>query len=302
MESVAVRSPLLPLRAWWLAIRPRTLVAALAPVVVGTALAKAEAGVVDPSMALAAFLVALGLQIATNLFNDAHDFQRGTDDERRIGPTRVVQAGLLSGSAVLGGAWLTYALTTIPAAVLVAKAGWPAAVVLPLAFVSGWAYTGGPKPLGYQGLGELFVFLFFGLAAVSGSAFVQHGRWTLPMLVASTQIGLLAVALIAVNNLRDIEGDTRSGKRTMAVRLGLRGGRLEIAFAVLAPFALEAYWLATKAWAAAVLPFVAFWIAVSIARGVATTPPSPEYNRYLAKCGALLLVFSLALAGGLWLY
>jgi len=290
------------LGAWWLAVRPRTLVAALGPVAVGTALAHAEGALVDRFLALSAFAVALGLQIATNLFNDAQDFARGTDDEHRLGPTRVVQAGLLSSRAVFRGAWLTYFLTTFPAAVLVATAGWPAAVCMPLAFLSGWAYTGGSKPLAYQGLGEIFVFLFFGLAAVCGSAFLQHGRWTMPMLVAGTQLGLLAVALLAVNNLRDIEGDRRSGKKTLAVRFGTRFARAEITVAVLAPFALQAYWFASELWIAATLPLLPIVLALNVAIGVISTPPSSAYNRFLAASGALLLLFSAALALGLWLH
>lgn len=285
--------------AWWLAIRPRTLVAALGPVAVGTALARAEGAPVDWTFAVAALAVALGLQIATNLFNDAQDFSRGADDDSRIGPLRVVQAGLLRGDQVLRAAWLTYAITTLPAALLVARAGWPAAVVLPLAFVSGWAYTGGPWPLAYAGMGELFVFLFFGLAAVCGSAHLQHGQWTLSMLVAATQVGLLAVTLIAVNNLRDVEGDQRVGKRTLAVRLGVRGGRLLVAASALVPFALQAYWWRFGAAAAATLPLVTLPLALGIVTGVAGTPPSAGYNRFLARSGALLLGFSALLAGGL---
>lgn len=299
METVSDRVEFGLAKAWFLAVRPRTLVAALAPVAVGTALAHAEGASLDRGTALAALAVALGLQIATNLFNDAQDFLRGTDDEHRLGPTRVVQAGMLSGDAVLRAAWLTYAITTLPAALIVAKAGWPAAIVMPLAFLSGWAYTGGPRPLAYLGLGELFVFLFFGLAAVCGSAHLQHGRWTWAMLVAATQVGLLAVALIAVNNLRDIDGDRRSGKRTLAVKLGVRGGRLVVAAAVLVPFVLQFYWARQGAMAAAGLPLVALPLALGVARGVAATPPSSAYNRFLAKAGALLLVFSAALAGGL---
>jgi len=210
--------------AWWLASRPRTLGAALSPVLVGSAAAWAE-GAARPLPALAAALGAVCLQVATNLLNDAADFERGADDARRAGPLRAAQAGLLDPETLRRGALLTLAAAVGVGLYLAFQGGWPIIVLGSLAMAAGWAYTGGPAPLGYRGLGDPLVFLFFGLFAVAGTHFVQTGVWSGQALLAGVPLGLLATAILVANNLRDREGDARVGKRTLAVRLGPRWTR-----------------------------------------------------------------------------
>jgi 1,4-dihydroxy-2-naphthoate polyprenyltransferase len=210
--------------AWLLAIRPRTLPAAVAPVVVGAALAGTH-GVFALLPAAAALVGALLIQVATNLANDYFDFLKGGDTEARVGPTRVVQAGLLSPRSVWRATLLTLALATVVGAYLVWMGGWPILVVGLLALACAVAYTGGPFPLAYLGLGDLFAFVFFGPVAVAGTVWVQ-GRIFLPgFLVAGVGVGALVTAILVVNNLRDRETDAAAGKRTTAVRLGVGGTR-----------------------------------------------------------------------------
>lgn len=218
-------------RSWLLAIRPKTLVAAFAPVAVGTALAFNQHALA-PVAALAALVGALLIQIGTNLANDVLDFRRGADTAERLGPTRVTQAGLLAPRAVAAGAALCFALAVAAGAYLVAVAGWPIALLGVAAILSGIAYTAGPAPLAYVGLGDVFVMVFFGIAAVGGTYYVQvmdalggyarrQALHALPQaLLLGVGVGALATAILTVNNLRDRDTDARAGKRTLAVRLG----------------------------------------------------------------------------------
>ncbi|MEO8084626.1 MAG: 1,4-dihydroxy-2-naphthoate polyprenyltransferase [Ardenticatenales bacterium] len=220
-----------PLRTWLLAIRPKTLVAAVAPVVVGTALAY-NRHAFAPVAALAALAGALLIQIGTNLTNDVLDHRRGADTAERLGPTRVTQAGLLAPRSVALGAAVAFALAVAAGAYLVAVAGWPIAVLGVVAILSGIAYTAGPAPLAYVGLGDVFVMVFFGIAAVGGTYYVQvmdalgtFDRWealhAMPQaLLLGVGVGALATAILTVNNLRDRETDAVVGKRTLAVRMG----------------------------------------------------------------------------------
>ncbi len=206
-------------RAWVMACRPRTLAAGVAPVVAGCGLAHMHGGfVLGP--ALAALTAAVLIQIGTNLVNDYYDFQKGGDAEGRLGPVRVVQAGLIEGRAVLRGAALAFALATGAGVYLVAVAGWPVVAMGVASIASGVAYTAGPRPLGYHGLGDLFVFVFFGLVAVAGTCYVQVLEFRPDSLTAGVALGACSTAILVVNNLRDIETDARAGKRTLAVRVG----------------------------------------------------------------------------------
>lgn len=214
------------LQIWLLAARPKTLPAAAAPVIVGTAVAVGES-VFRLGPALAALLGALLIQIGTNFANDVFDFKKGADTTERLGPLRVTQAGLLSPGQVLTGMWLTFGLATLIGLYLVIIGGWPIVVIGLLSIASGIAYTGGPFPLGYNGLGDLFVFIFFGLVAVCGTYYVQAGAVSAAALWAALPIGLLATAILVVNNLRDIETDRAAGKKTLAVRLGRQGTQVE---------------------------------------------------------------------------
>jgi 1,4-dihydroxy-2-naphthoate octaprenyltransferase len=229
---------LTPLQIWLLAIRPKTLPAATGPVIVGTAAAMSE-GRFRPGPALAALAGALLLQIASNLANDVFDYKKGADTVGRLGPLRVTQSGLLTPGQVTSGLVLTLAMAALIGVYLILQGGWPILIVGVLAIISAVAYTGGPFPLGYHGLGDLFVFIFFGLAAVGGTYYVQAGRVSPLAWWSAVPVGLLVTAILVVNNLRDIESDRAVGKRTLAVRLGVRGARIEylllLALAYLAP-------------------------------------------------------------------
>ncbi len=214
-----------------MASRPATLPASVAPVVVGTAMA-AYRGVMEVLPAAAALVVALLIQIATNLANDYFDDRKGSDTDDRIGPTRVVQAGLLAPRAVLNAAILTLALATVGGSYLVWIGGIPILVIGLLSLTCAAAYTAGPFPIGYHGLGDLFVLLFFGLAAVGGTYWVQAGAFESDLLLAGLGVGALTTAILVVNNLRDIPTDRRAGKRTLAVRLGEGGTRAEFVLLV----------------------------------------------------------------------
>jgi 1,4-dihydroxy-2-naphthoate octaprenyltransferase len=220
---------------WLLASRPRTLPAAAAPVILGAALAQYDR-VFRLDIFLAALLAALLLQIAANLANDVFDYLRGADTTSRQGPLRVTQAGLLSTRQVMTGLWLTIGLAALLGVYLSIQAGWPILVIGVLAIIAGLAYTGGPLPYGYYGLGDVFVFLFFGLAAVCGTYYAQAGSLTLPVVFAAVPMGFLSTAILVVNNLRDIETDRQAGKNTLPVRFGIRFARLEYLVLVLLAF------------------------------------------------------------------
>ena len=208
---------------WVEGARPRTLPAAVAPVVAGTGAAAAASGAVWWKAVLA-LGVSLALQVGVNYANDYSDGVRGTDSER-VGPLRLVGSGVAAPAAVRRAAWLAFTVAGALGLVLAATSGWWLVAVGAAAVLAAWLYTGGPRPYGYAGLGELFVFVFFGLVAVCGTTYVQVGRVTGPALVCAVAVGLLACAILVVNNLRDIPTDTTAGKRTLAVRLGDRGTR-----------------------------------------------------------------------------
>ena len=211
--------PISNLQAWLLAIRPKTLSAAFAPVMVGTALAYYNE-VLDILPALGALAGALLIQIGTNLANDVLDFRRGADTEERMGPTRVVQAGLLSSRAVTIGAGISFLLATLVGMYLIAIGGPPILYIGIASIISGVLYTAGPYPLAYLGLGDLFVMVFFGLFAVSGTYYLQSGEFSTQSLMLGFAVGCLSVGILIVNNLRDRTTDMAAGKMTMAVRLG----------------------------------------------------------------------------------
>ena len=223
---------------WLLAMRPKTLVAAAAPVLIGSGLAAFHARF-RLLPALAALTGALLIQVATNLANDYYDFMRGTDTSERVGPVRVTQAGLLSPSAVMRGMIIVMGTAAAVGLYLVVVGGWPILVVGVVSLLLAVAYTGGPYPLAYHGLGDVFVFVFFGLVAVAGTYWVQSRALVPDVFIAGAGVGALSTAILVVNNLRDSETDARAGKRTLAVRLGRTGGVAEytllVAVGVLAP-------------------------------------------------------------------
>lgn len=216
------------IKAWWMAARPATLSAAVVPVAVGSACAAAEQGF-RTGPALAALAGAVMIQIGTNFANDVFDYEKGADTEERLGPTRVVQAGILPASQVRAGMILCFGLAALAGAYLAWVAGWPIVVIGVASILSGIAYTGGPYPLGYHGLGDAFVMAFFGFVAVCGTAFSQAGHVPAAAWWASLAVGSTATAILVVNNVRDVATDTKAGKRTLAVRWGRRGGQIEYA-------------------------------------------------------------------------
>jgi 1,4-dihydroxy-2-naphthoate octaprenyltransferase len=237
--STALGSPanIAPLAAWLLAVRPKTLPAAISPVLVGCAVAWAE-GRFDLVAALAAFAVALLLQIGANLANDVADFRRGADTQDRLGPLRVTQGGLISPRQMVMATAAVLIAAAAPGLYLVWRGGPVLAVLGLLAIAAAVTYTAGPKPFGYLGLGELFVFIFFGPVAVAGTAFVMTHQMTRLALLASIPMGCLVTAILVVNNLRDIDTDRLAGKRTLAVRVGRKVTRWENAALIVVAYAI----------------------------------------------------------------
>jgi 1,4-dihydroxy-2-naphthoate polyprenyltransferase len=288
-------------RVWLAGARPRTLPAAVVPVLVGTACATGRTDVVA-WRALAAGVVALALQVGTNYANDYSDGVRGTDsDERRVGPVRLVGQGLRPPGAVKRAALLAFLVTGLAGLALALAVGPELIAVGAAAIAAGWFYTGGSHPYGYLGLGEVFVFVFFGVVATAGSAYVQEESLSWLALGASVPVGLLATALLVVNNLRDIPGDTASGKRTLAVRLGDGRTRwlyvgLLVAAVVMVPVVagLGERPLAAAALAAVPLARGPVIEVLGGARGAALVP-------VLGATGRVQLAFGVLLAAGLWL-
>lgn len=294
----ASTSPSRP-RVWLMAARPKTLPAAAAPVLIGAALA-AHRGVFRPLPAAAALVGALLIQVATNLANDYYDFVRGSDTDERVGPTRVTQAGLLAPGTVRGGMLATLGAALVVGVYLVAVGGWPIAVVGVASLVCAVAYTGGPFPLAYHGLGDVFVFVFFGLVAVGGTFWVQALRLPAEALWAGAGVGALSTAILVVNNLRDIETDAAAGKRTLAVRLGRRGTRIEYGVLVTFGLAVPVVGVPMYGWPAAALlvPALAFLAAVPLRRVMMFRDPS-ELRPALGETARVVALYGLVLGGAL---
>jgi 1,4-dihydroxy-2-naphthoate octaprenyltransferase len=284
-------------RAWILAARPQTLPAAIAPVVVGTAVAHAAGGA-RPGPALAATAGALLLQIASNLANDVFDHEKGADGPDRLGPPRAVASGLLRPRAVRCALFLVLGAAMAVGVYLTLIAGWKVVALGLLAMACAVAYTGGPVPLGYHGLGDALVLLFFGFAAVCGTAFVQLGRVPGEALWAAIPVGALATAILVVNNLRDRNGDAACGKRTLAVRLGARGARLEYALLVAIAYAVPAAAAVSRGELLLALPLLTVPWGAGLARAV-WRRDGRALNRYLPATARLLLVTSLLWAVGI---
>jgi 1,4-dihydroxy-2-naphthoate octaprenyltransferase len=288
-------------RIWLMAARVRTLPAAVAPVLVGTALA-GYLHVFHPLRFLAALIGAMFIQIGTNLSNDYSDARRGADTEDRLGPVRVTAGGLVPPRQVLIATYLTFGIAVLAGVYLIVVAGWQLLLVGAASILAGVLYTGGPRPYGYEGLGELFVFLFFGIVAVAGSFFVQvkHLEWE--AFALAVPVGLIAAGLLVVNNVRDIDTDRRAGKRTLAVRLGRP--RTRVLFAViiyLAYLLTPVTWIfgPTRAWL--LLPWLTLPVAARVVRIVRNHTDGASLNGALAQTGLLQLTFCTLLAAGLLL-
>jgi 1,4-dihydroxy-2-naphthoate polyprenyltransferase len=284
-----------------MAARVRTLPAAVAPVLVGTALA-GYAGVFHPLRFVAALIGAVFIQVGTNLSNDYSDARRGADTEDRLGPVRVTAGGLVPPRTVLVATYVSFGVAVLAGAYLVAVAGWELLLVGAASILAGVLYTGGPRPYGYEGLGELFVFLFFGIVAVAGSYFVQvkHLHWE--AFALAVPVGLIAAGILVVNNFRDTDTDRRAGKRTLAVRLGRQRTR-----ALFSAIIYLAYLLAPVTWwfgplnAWLLLPWLTLPLGAGLVRTVRNHTDGPSLNEALARTGMLQLAFCMLLAAGLLL-
>jgi 1,4-dihydroxy-2-naphthoate octaprenyltransferase len=293
------------MRMWLMAARLRTLPAAVAPVLVGTSIAVTR-DVFRPGAFIAALLGAILIQVGTNLSNDYSDARRGADTEERLGPMRVTAGGLVPPKTVLLWTYLTFGAAALCGLYLVAVAGWELLVLGIFSILAGVLYTGGPRPYGYEGLGEVFVFLFFGLVAVAGSTFAQLKSWPWEAFALAIPVGLLVTAILVVNNIRDMDTDRRAGKRTLAVRLGRERARMEytglmaLGFLVLLPIA--AIEIAdSDSWSALwwLLPWLTAPLAVKLVGVVRTRVDGPTLNGALARTAGLQLLFCLLLTAGI---
>lgn len=284
------------MKAWLLAARPKTLSAAVAPVLVGTALAYRGAASIHWIAFSCALLGAIFIQIGTNLVNDALDFKRGADTHERLGPVRVTQAGLLPANAVLGGAYGCFVIAALCGIPLILRGGWPILAIGVFSIVAAYAYTGGPYPLAYHGLGEVFVMVFFGLIAVEGSYYVQRLTFSIEALFGGVCCGALAVVLLAINNYRDLASDRTNRKLTLAARFGER-------------FAIgEIEWMAMLAYLSLIiLAYLRDWhllaalitmpLAVFVVQRVKHSSGA-ELNECLAMAGALQWAFAIVFVIG----
>ena len=291
------------MRIWLMAARPRTLPAAIAPVLVGTAAAVYWAGSLPRVGAFFAALVgSIFIQIGTNLANDYSDAKRGADTADRLGPVRVTSAGLVTPRRVLNATWIAFAVAVVCGIYLATVAGLVILVIGAFSIAAGVLYTGGPRPYGYAGLGEVFVFLFFGLVAVNGSFYVQVEELDALPLGLSIALGFLATAILVVNNVRDMETDRRAGKMTMAVRMGRHNAVVLYRCLVLGAFVvLPLALLAGEASALPLIGLLALPLAIGPMRAMTNRTDGPSLNAALAGTGALLGAYSLLVAAGLLL-
>ena len=286
---------------WYLGARIRTLPVAVVPVAVGSAVAVGAGSAIPLWRALAALVVSLAIQVGTNYANDYSDGIRGTDSAGRVGPTRLVASGLAATASVKRAAFLAFGLAGLVGFALAAAAGWQLLLVGAASIAAAWFYTGGPRPYGYAGFGELFVFAFFGVVATVGTTFVLIERVTGVALAASVPVGLLAVALLVVNNLRDIPTDRVTNKRTLAVRIGDRRTRIFYVALLAAAFVTLPLIGGLGSRPLAALAFVAVPFARRPAEAVLRGDTGPKLIPVLGATGRVQLLFGLLLATGLLL-
>ena len=301
MTSDAIPTRVLLSVHWITAARPATLPAAVAPVLVGTA---AATGVED-SFRLAVFIATLAaailIQIGTNFANDLFDFEHGADTADRLGPPRVTQSGLISAERVRLGTVVAFGGAAAIGVYLIVVGGWPILAIGVLSIVAGIAYTGGPWPLGYHGLGDVTVFAFFGMTAVVGTYYLQADTISATAVVAAVPVGLLVTAILVVNNLRDLETDRQAGKRTLAVRIGELATRLQYVALVLGPYLLTPVLWAVDAGAWVFLPYLSLPIALVLVRAVLSGTTGRSLNDILKRTALLHFTVGTLLALGLLL-
>lgn len=286
------------IKHWLLAIRPKTLPASIAPVLMGTAMAFGD-GIHHFPTAVVCLAAALSIQIGTNLANDYYDFKKGADTGERIGPTRVTQAGLISPAAVKLSFTLAFIVFAFACAWLTLHAGWPIAALGILAALSGILYTAGPWPLGYLGLGDLFVFIFFGPVAVAGTYYVQSLEMNTAVILAGLAPGFISVAILTVNNLRDIESDRKCGKYTLPVRWGRSFALSEYLFCIFAASLIPVFMYVFIQDHVAVLMCAGIsMLAIPAIKTVLTQTDGASLNTALAQTGKLLMIYSILFSIG----
>lgn len=286
-------------KSWLLALRPRTLMLGVIPVLVGTFSTEIPMQDINWLVLFSAVFFALLMTIAVNLINDALDFKKGMDTKERIGPIRVTQSGLLSEKQVLTAGIGVLVVAFMVGVPMFLQGGLPILGVLLASIICSYLYTGGPYPISYNGLGELFVMLFYGFGAVMTSYYLQEGALSWDALIVSLQMGFLATAVIAINNLRDINEDRKTGKKTLAARFGIQFGKWEISSLISLAFLLNLYWYASDRFLGFFLPSTALLIAINLIRGIWKHAPSRLYNRYLGEASLLLTIFGILLILGL---
>lgn len=284
---------------WIQAARPKTLTAAIVPFFAGTALAHASGFSIDWGLLLSALASALCIQIGTNFINDAFDFAKGADNQERLGPRRAIQQGLATTRQVYAFGLSFFLAALIFGVPLIVHGGASMAAILLISIISGYLYTGGAFPLAYQGLGDLFVVIFFGWVATIAGYWIQTGAMSLQSLLLGTQIGLLCTLMIAINNLRDIHSDVKACKKTLAVRFGQSFAKCEIALLAGIPYALNIFWLNWGFVLAAILPWITAPLSALLIAKIRKTQPSKAYNHFLALAALLHLSFGLLLIIGL---
>lgn len=297
--SARARPEISRVRAWILAARPATLPAAVVPVLVGAAAAMSEGAHFRGAIFFATLICAVLIQIGTNFANDYSDFARGADTDARLGPVRVTQTGLIDEASIKRGIIVAFGLAVLIGVYLAWIGGWPIIAIGVLSVIAGLAYTGGPYPLGYHGLGDVFVFVFFGLIAVTGTAYLQSGHWSKLALLVSIPIGLLVTNLLVVNNLRDLATDIAAGKRTLATRIGDRATRTQYAVFTIGAYVVPLMiGLMDPARRLIMLPLISLPLALRRVLVVAKGAGGRDLNPILKRTGRLLLLFGALLAVG----
>jgi 1,4-dihydroxy-2-naphthoate octaprenyltransferase len=290
---------LTPGRVWWSAVRPATLAASVAPVLAGTAVAIHD-GSIRPIAGFGALLVALAMQVGVNFANDYSDFVRGADTPQRMGPVRAASSGVIAPEQVRWAALVAFGVAGIAGLALSLATDWRLLVVGAACLLAGWLYTGGPRPYGYLGLGELFVFLFFGLVATCGTVYVEALRVTPLAILTGVAMGCLATAILVLNNLRDIETDAAAGKRTLATRIGRDRTLMLLALLVVAAFIVPVVMSVLGfASAAALLVLLAIPIATLPVRTAFASRSGPALVAALKRMAAAEIVYAILLAVGL---
>ena len=296
--KTATDIPISRAQAWILAARPKTLPAAVVPVVVASAVAASE-GLFAPLPAVVALVCALLIQIGTNLANDYFDFMKGADSADRIGPVRVVQSGLIPPATVRNAMIAVFVLTFILGLYLVFVGGWPILLIGVASIICAVLYTAGPYPLAYVGLGDVFVFLFFGIVAVTGTYYVQTLQWSVDALIASLPVGAISTAILVVNNYRDIDTDRDANKKTLAVRIGRRATRMEYRLLLLVAYVVPLYQFLQESqplWL--LLPLLSIPFAVSVLLVVEKSRDGAALNGALAGTGKLLALYGVLYSAG----